>query len=834
MKSIEGEHLRLSKYFVKVSEPLLQNEKECYYQAHDSENKSYLLKIFQTPCQSTNFQEELQGAKLVGLHGKLLMYLDSIELQEYSGILYEYAARVTLASTIKSGSLNDSQIITILRDILLALHHLHSRKLVHRQMTKDSIFVTHNFKFKLGDYSGICHEYELKSLSPRLPQELRPPEMLEGIDEIVCTCAIDMWSLGCILYELLYSQSAFTIEGLDDQIRGKYRKSEIQAAVYWKLVLDRLLDPNPQTRGTIQEIITLIHESYMPNLTSAEPIDSLRSGSVFKKSSNSWVKEVTTENDKAPDQIYITKLVGKAWNKPSKIPLFFQALIQRPFTKASVALKILIVVMKYVNYGPRGVFDGQMGGAEFVEELEKYWLYSSKPKMDKINSDELIQVIRNLISLIKMKFKLHSSIGTYGDWSDFRSHDNESLTQVLAYWENNIKTTKSLLANPDQYSILRSCITSILIQEQQKIMVELEKYLSSCPQELSESYQENQSQTVSLLQRYKTCFPHQAVMKMFTTEPVLSKPSSNSSAKSASKSEARSAGSTKTCSRSEDRSTISFIKRGSILQTDSSWVINMNELELKQSIGVGSSCTVYKGMYRHTSVAIKVLRNTSQSSQKEFEREVETMVKLRHPNLVLFMGASVEKELCIVTEFCFGDTLFHLLHETASVQISYRQQLKIAKDTAQGMAFLHSSNIIHRDLKSLNLLLEELVQSPNDRVHVKITDFGISRAVDEGILTGQMGTCHWMAPEVLASQPYGFPADVYSYGIVLWEIFARETPYRGINPAMIPYQVLHMGLRPDINKISQEPIKILIQSCWSIDASARPTFSEILEHLSKL
>ncbi|OMJ66039.1 hypothetical protein SteCoe_35373 [Stentor coeruleus] len=830
MKSIEGEHLRFPKYFIKVSEALLHNEKECYYQAHDSDNKVYLLKIFQTPSQSVNFQEELQGAKLVGLHGKLLMYLDNIELQEYSGILYEYAARVTLTSALRSTSLNDSQIITILRDILLALYHLHSRKLVHRQITKDSIFVTHNFKFKLGDYAGVCHEYELKSLSPKLPQELKAPEMLEGAEEIVWTCAIDIWSLGCLLYELLYCQSAFTIEGLDNQLRGKYRKSEIQAAVYWKLVLDRLLDPNPQTRGTIQEIITLIHESYMPNMTSIEPIDSIRSGSMFKKSSNSWVKEVTIENEQIPDQIYITKLVGKAWNKPSKIPLFFQALIQRPFTKASVVLKILIVVMKYMVYGPRGVFDGQMGGTGFIEELEKYWLYSSKPKMDKINSEELIQVIRNMINLVKMKLKLHSSIATYGDWSDFRSQDNEMIHQVLAYWENNIKTTKSLLANPDQYHILRSCMTSILIQEQQKIMLEIEKSLSSCPQELIESYQENQNQTVSLLQRYKTCFPNQAVMKMFTTEPVLSKPSSNSSVKSASKSEARSAGSTKT----EDRCTTNYAKRGSIFQTDSSWVINMSELELKQSIGVGSSCTVYKGIYRHTSVAIKVLRNTSQSSQKEFEREVETMVKLRHPNLVLFMGASVEKELCIVTEFCIGDTLFHLLHETTNVQISYRQQLKIAKDTAQGMAFLHSSNIIHRDLKSLNLLLEELIQSQNDRVHVKITDFGISRTIDEGILTGQMGTCHWMAPEVLASQPYGFPADVYSYGIVLWEIFARETPYRGINPAMIPYQVLHMGLRPDINKISQEPIKILIQRCWSIDASARPTFSDILEYLNKL
>ena len=119
-------------------------------------------------------------------------------------------------------------------------------------------------------------------------------------------------------------------------------------------------------------------------------------------------------------------------------------------------------------------------------------------------------------------------------------------------------------------------------------------------------------------------------------------------------------------------------------------------------------------------------------------------------------------------------------------------------------------------------------------MHVKITDFGISRDVGEEIMTGQMGTCHWMAPEVLASEAYGLPADVYSYGVVLWEIFARETPYRNINPAMIPYQVLHIGLRPDINKIESQGVKSLIMRCWAKEQKTRPTFSEILDILNTI
>lgn len=834
MKTIKGEQMVFAKYNVKVGEMLLDNEKEHYFQAFDAENKSYLLKVFTKPGQSQAFQDEVQGAKIVGLHGKLLMYLDSIDLENHCVILYESASRLTLRLILQSGSMSDSQIITMIRDILLALYYLHTRKLVHRQLSQDSIFVTSNNKYKLGDYSGICHEYEMKTLGLKVSKEYRAPEMMVSSEEIVWTCAIDIWLLGCLVYEVLYGQKAFAVDDVDSQLRGKYRKSNTQAAVYWKCVLDRMLDPNPQTRGTIQEIITIIHESYMPSMLSAENVDSLRPASMFKKSSKSWVNAVTIENEQLPDQIYISKLVGKAWNKPSKIPLFFQALTQRPFTKAHIALKSLVLMYKYISSGPKGVFESQMGGNSFIEEMEKYWVYSNKPKTDKSNSEELIQVIKYTIDLIKGKIKLHLALGTYGDWSDFKTPDEISLIQILNYWENSIKTTKSFFSNPEQHPLLKSSLASLLIQEQQKIMAELRHDLEICPQELNETYQENQCQTYSLIKRCKNCFPEIIIINFFSTDPNSSRCSSGSSAKSNSKSEVRSPGSTKSSAKLEEKVYNNKQKRGSILKNDLSWMINTYELEMNETIGVGSSCTVYKGMYRHTNVAIKVLKANSQSSQKEFEREVETMVKLRHPNLVLFMGASIEKELCIVTEFCFGDTLFHLLHETVQVQLSYRQQLKMAKDTAQGMAFLHSSNIIHRDLKSLNLLLEGSVQSENDRVHVKITDFGISRTVDEGVLTGQMGTCHWMAPEVLSNQPYGFPADIYSYGVVLWEIFARETPYKGMNPAMIPYQVLHMGLRPNINKVDKDEIKELIVRCWATDIMARPNFSEIIEYLSKL
>ena len=291
-----------------------------------------------------------------------------------------------------------------------------------------------------------------------------------------------------------------------------------------------------------------------------------------------------------------------------------------------------------------------------------------------------------------------------------------------------------MLLNPENFNTLRAHFAGLLIQEQQKIMMEVANVLSknSKTEAVEMYFIDNKANTLTLIQRYKSCFPKTVLAKLYFTEPVLPKTLSDPrpSIKSV---------------RPEEKAKTLSSKRPTILSDNPSWNININELELKQSIGIGSSCTVYKGKYRHTSVAVKILKNnSSQGNIKEFEREVEAMIKLRHPNLVLFMGACVEKELCIVTEFCYGDTVFNLLHEKIQVSLSFSQQIKIAKDTAQGMAFLHSSNLLHRDLKSLNLLLAEPVNSANDKIHVKITDFGISRTVgiENDVMTGQMGTCH--------------------------------------------------------------------------------------------
>lgn len=274
-------------------------------------------------------------------------------------------------------------------------------------------------------------------------------------------------------------------------------------------------------------------------------------------------------------------------------------------------------------------------------------------------------------------------------------------------------------------------------------------------------------------------------------------------------------------------------------QLISRWLITQGQVKTESVLGSGASCTVYRGLYKKTPVAIKIMKGQmGENLEQEFQRELSAMLMLRHPNLVLFMGASASPQMMIVSELCEGESLYKLLHERKNeVALSWEQRLKMLKDIARGMLYLHGVEppILHRDLKSLNLLLTEVVRGPEDRICVKITDFGVARILDNEDLkmTGQMGTCHWMAPEVLQSSPYSLAADVYSFGIVTYEILAREIPYKNLQFFCIPGRVVH-GERPNLSAVGSgcpAALRELMRSCWDSSPQARPSFDQITDVL---
>lgn len=181
--------------------------------------------------------------------------------------------------------------------------------------------------------------------------------------------------------------------------------------------------------------------------------------------------------------------------------------------------------------------------------------------------------------------------------------------------------------------------------------------------------------------------------------------------------------------------------------------------------------------------------------------------------------------LCVVTELLSG-TVFDLLHNS-SVKMSWKLKLSIAIDTARGLNYLHqhSPPIIHRDLKSPNLLLD------GSSRQTKVCDFGLARSHSMRVMTGQIGTFQWMAPEVMSNNNYTEKADVYSFGIILWELLTRQLPYANMNPLQVSQQVVHHDMRPNPPKDCPKPYLELMTRCWHKNPRKRPSFDIIVTRL---
>ncbi|KAH3767007.1 serine/threonine protein kinase [Pelomyxa schiedti] len=258
------------------------------------------------------------------------------------------------------------------------------------------------------------------------------------------------------------------------------------------------------------------------------------------------------------------------------------------------------------------------------------------------------------------------------------------------------------------------------------------------------------------------------------------------------------------------------------------WKVDPKELTLSKQIGVGSFGTVYKGEWRGTDVAVKQIQTqTVRHKLDEFEREVEILRLLRHPQVVLFMAFGVDPEyLYIVTEYMSEGSLADILRDQGRF-LSLSNKLSMAKDVAKGLNFLHTFDpiIIHCDIKPANLLVDS-------KLNCKVADFGMSIFAEGSKRVSS--SVQWAAPEVLNKAPYTTKSDVYSYGISLWEIFTRERLYENMNAFTVIHKVTKENLRPVIPSSVIEPVAKLMQSCWSVVPDLRPSFAEILKEWEKL
>lgn len=282
------------------------------------------------------------------------------------------------------------------------------------------------------------------------------------------------------------------------------------------------------------------------------------------------------------------------------------------------------------------------------------------------------------------------------------------------------------------------------------------------------------------------------------------------------------------------------------------WEISPDQIQLREKIGQGVTAVVYRARLapEGTLVAVKQINwskpSAAESQQRAIERELAIMSRVSHDNLVRFIGVmSLQNPFCIVAEFCAGGCLFSFLYNSRGsedeVDLSWLQVQKMCVDVASAMLYLHAFNpqVVHRDLKSLNLLLLRPVKSSADSPHLKVTDFGLSRMKDKaewGKMTKDAGTSCWMAPEVVKGTSYDEKVDVYSYSMVLFEILTREIPFEDEDPKNVG-RLTVTGARPELEAVPEDcptALRDLMIRCWSQDPCKRPNFVEILDVVRQL
>ncbi|XP_031478614.1 serine/threonine-protein kinase STY13-like [Nymphaea colorata] len=289
------------------------------------------------------------------------------------------------------------------------------------------------------------------------------------------------------------------------------------------------------------------------------------------------------------------------------------------------------------------------------------------------------------------------------------------------------------------------------------------------------------------------------------------------------------------------------------------WEIDLSKLEVKNAIAHGTFGTVYRGVYNEQDVAVKLLdwgedglanEHETASLRASFRQEVAVWHKLDHPNVTKFVGASMgtselkipsrsssingheaipARACCVVVEYLPGGTLKQFLIKNRRRKLAYKIVIQLALDLARGLSYLHSRKIVHRDVKTENMLLDTTRT-------LKIADFGVARveAQNPKDMTGETGTLGYMAPEVLNGQPYNRRCDVYSFGICLWEIYCCEMPYPYLTFAEVSSAVVRQNLRPEIPRCCPNSLANIMKKCWDANPEKRPDMDEVVRMLESL
>ncbi|CAL8108773.1 unnamed protein product [Calicophoron daubneyi] len=247
------------------------------------------------------------------------------------------------------------------------------------------------------------------------------------------------------------------------------------------------------------------------------------------------------------------------------------------------------------------------------------------------------------------------------------------------------------------------------------------------------------------------------------------------------------------------------------------WEVPFESISDLKWLGSGAQGVVFRGCLRGETVAVKKVNSRSDTNIVHLRR-------LKHPNIVQFKGVCVEERCyCIIMEYCPCGQLYEAIHGKKSIPPATIQDW--AEQIARGMRYLHSQKIMHCDLKSPNVLI--------GLNHVlKISDFGAAREWTEtSARISFTGTAAWMAPEIIRNERCSLKVDVWSYGVMLWELLTEEIPYNNVDSTAIIWGVANDTLHLPLPSSCPLEYRVLMKMCWNPKPCNRPNFQQILSHL---
>jgi len=248
-------------------------------------------------------------------------------------------------------------------------------------------------------------------------------------------------------------------------------------------------------------------------------------------------------------------------------------------------------------------------------------------------------------------------------------------------------------------------------------------------------------------------------------------------------------------------------------------------------IGEGATAQVWEGEWKGTPIVVKMLKvQTSLQLQMEsFNNEVAIWRGLSHPCVCALLHTGVlDNRPWMALEHMAGGSLHSILHGERGAALESVLRVRIVDQVAAGLAYLHAIGVIHRDIKTANVLLDAAF-------HAKVGDFGLSTRFGRPEYTAERGTYRQMAPEIILRKPYDHKCDVYSFGMLLWETLHRQEPFAGMMPLQAAFAVAMQQARPTIDlRAELRDFAPLISSCWDADPSNRPQMAQVFESTASL